>query len=106
MSCRYRWFTIAAVSCQLVFAFLLLTNGLRVRAQDLPPLSADGPSQPASYSKGQGEEATIRAVSQEKHGDVWTLRGNAEIDYKDLILHADQIPYTHSTADALSAAHT
>ncbi len=105
MSCRYRWFTIAAVSCQLVFAFLLLTNGLRAHAQDLPPLSADGPPQPASYSKGQGEEATIRAVSQEKHGDVWTLRGNAEIDYKDLILHADQITYNDATGDAVATGN-
>src|SRR5216684_6291670 len=105
MSCRYRWFTIAAVSCQLVFAFLLLTNGLRAHAQDLPPLSADGPSQPASYSKGQGEEATIRAVSQEKHGDVWTLRGNAEIDYKDLILHADQITYNDATGEAVATGN-
>ena len=38
MNCRYRWFTITAVPCQLVFAFLLLTNGLRLQAQDLPVL--------------------------------------------------------------------
>ena len=105
MNCRYRWFTITAVPCQLVFAFLLLTNGLRLQAQDLPVLSAEAPSPPVSYSKKPQEEATIRAVQQEKHGDVWNLRGDAEIDYKDLILHADQITYNDATGEAVATGH-
>jgi len=105
MNCRYRWFTITAVHCQLVFAFLLLTNGLRLQAQDLPVLSAEAPPPPVSYSKKPQEEATIRALQQEKHGDVWTLHGDAEIDYKDLILHADQITYNDATGEAVATGH-
>jgi LPS-assembly protein len=104
MSCRYRWFTIAAASCQLVFAFLVLTNGLRAQAQELPVISAEAPPAVA-YSKKPEERATIRAIQQEKHGDVYNLRGDVEIDYKDLVLRADQATYNDATGDVIATGH-
>jgi LPS-assembly protein len=106
MSCRYRWFTIAVASCQLIFAFVLLTNRLRAQEPMQAMASADpSGTPPVSYSKGPGEQATIRAIHQEKHGDIWTLRGDAEIDYRDLVLHADQITYNDATGDAVATGH-
>ncbi|HZR29155.1 MAG TPA: LPS assembly protein LptD [Terriglobales bacterium] len=105
MSC-YRWFTIVGASCQLIFAFLLLTDGLRAQQPMQAFTSADASgTPPVSYSKALSEEATIRAIHQEKHGDIWTLRGDAEIDYKDLVLHADQITYNDATGDAVATGH-
>ncbi|MCI0401937.1 MAG: LPS assembly protein LptD, partial [Acidobacteria bacterium] len=41
----------------------------------------------------QGEEVIIRAREQEKAGEVFHLRGEAEIRYRDFIFRADQVTY-------------
>ncbi|MFY9844635.1 MAG: LPS assembly protein LptD [Terriglobales bacterium] len=61
---------------------------------------------PASAaSKQTEEEATIRAVHQEKDGSIYHLRGEAEIDYRTYILHADQITYNADTGDSELEGH-
>jgi LPS-assembly protein len=51
------------------------------------------------------EEATIRAVEQEKDGPIYHLRGKAEIDYRTYILHGDRITYNSDTGDSELEGH-
>ena len=53
----------------------------------------------------KGTPITIHAQQQEKQGDLYTLRGEAEIDYQDYILHADRITYNAATGDVEAAGH-
>lgn len=48
---------------------------------------------------------TIRAREQEKAGDVYTLRGDVEIDFRDMTLHADEISYNQTSGDATATGH-
>ncbi len=47
----------------------------------------------------------MRAVQQEKEGSIYHLRGEAEIDYRTYILHADQITYNADTGDSELEGH-
>lgn len=51
------------------------------------------------------EEVTIRAVQQEKDGFIYHLRGEVEIDYRNYILHADQVTYNADTGDSELEGH-
>ncbi len=47
----------------------------------------------------------MRAVEQEKDGSIYHLRGDAEIDYRTYILHADEITYNSDTGDSELEGH-
>ena len=47
----------------------------------------------------------MRAVQQEKDGSIYHLRGAAEIDYRNYILHADEITYNADTGDSEQEGH-
>jgi LPS-assembly protein len=100
MFTRSRIFITAALVCHL-----LLWRGI-VTSQTLPPANgakaADFPTAPTANTE---EEATIRAVEQEKEGSIYHLRGKAEIDYRTYILHADQITYNSDTGDSELEGH-
>jgi LPS-assembly protein len=100
MFTRSRIFITAALVCHL-----LLWRGI-VTSQTLPPAigakSADFPTAPTANAE---EEATIRAVEQEKDGSIYHLRGKAEIDYRTYILHSDQITYNSDTGDSELEGH-
>ena len=53
----------------------------------------------------KGTPITIHAQQQEKQGDLYTLRGEAEIEYQDYILRADRITYNAATGDVEAAGH-
>ncbi|MGE0407427.1 MAG: LPS-assembly protein LptD, partial [Candidatus Korobacteraceae bacterium] len=58
---------------------------------------------PAPYpgsAPGQEDGATITARQQEKNGDLYTLRGDVEIHYRDLVLRAEEITYDAATGQA------
>lgn len=73
----------------------LLLLPLLVHAQQ--PAQAPA-SAPASLSV-PGEEVTIKAREQEKMGNIYTLRGDVEIDFRSYILRADEIIYNQDTGD-------
>jgi LPS-assembly protein len=52
---------------------------------------------PASAGFAQGEEVTIKAREQEKQGNIYTLRGDVEIDFRTYVLRADEIIYNAET---------
>lgn len=68
---------------------------------------AQTPAQPAAQKQSasplsrfaQGEEVTIKAREQEKQGNVYTLRGDVEIDFRNYILRADEIVYNQETGE-------
>ena len=66
-------------------------------AQDQPAASSS--SLPITNISERGEPITIRAREQEKSGDLYTLRGDVEIEFRDMTLHADAITYNHATGN-------
>jgi LPS-assembly protein len=52
-----------------------------------------------------GVPVTIRAREQEKEGDVFTLRGDVEIDYQEYVILADHVIYNSATADLKADGH-
>src|SRR5580658_10012857 len=109
MITRFRIFITAAWVCHL-----LLAPGI-VTSQTLPPTSATvstpenapvtAPVLPTAPVGQTEEPVTIRAVQQEKDGSIYHLRGQSEIDYRNYILHADQITYNSDTGDSELEGH-
>jgi LPS-assembly protein len=109
MITRSRIFITAAWVCHL-----LLAPGI-VTSQTLPPTSATvstpenapvtAPVLPTAPVGQTEEPVTIRAVQQEKDGSIYHLRGQSEIDYRNYILHADQITYNSDTGDSELEGH-
>ncbi len=52
-----------------------------------------------------GVPVRIRANEQKKQGDIWSLTGEVEIDYRDYILRADRITYDAQTEIAQAEGH-
>ncbi len=109
MITRSRIFITAALLCHL-----LLARGI-VTSQTLPPAAATvsasesapatAPPLPAAPAGQTEEPITIRAVQQEKDGSIYHLRGGVEIDYRNYILHADQVTYNADTGDSELEGH-
>ena len=109
MITRYRIFITTALLCHL-----LLASGI-VTSQTLPPAAATvstpasapaiAPTLPTAPASQTEEPVMMRAVQQEKDGSIYHLRGEAEIDYRNYILHADQITYHADTGDSELEGH-
>jgi LPS-assembly protein len=52
-----------------------------------------------------GEETTICAIQQEKDGDIYKLRGEAEIHYGSYVLRADEVTYNSDTGQTIASGH-
>ena len=53
----------------------------------------------------RGLPVKIAAREQGKRGDVWTLTGEVEIDYRDYIVRADKITYNEATSIVEATGH-
>jgi len=53
----------------------------------------------------QGVPVRITAREQGKRGDVWTLSGEVEIDYRDYIVRADKVTYNEATSVVEATGH-
>jgi LPS-assembly protein len=53
----------------------------------------------------QGTPVKIVAREQGKRGDVWTLTGDVEIDYRDYIIRADKVTYNEATSEVEATGH-
>ncbi|MGO9210597.1 MAG: LPS-assembly protein LptD [Terriglobales bacterium] len=95
----------AAFVCHLVLAHSVVTSQLLPAA---PPGAAAGnapqvaPSVPPPRPR---EEVIIKAREQEKSGDIYKLRGEAEIDYRNRVLRADEVTYDDATGEATASGH-
>lgn len=95
---RNRLGTTAALLCHLVVGLLLVTSRLlagQINAADTQPL-------PRTDS---GDQVTIRAREQEKTGDLYKLRGEVEIDFRNLVLHADEATYDAGTGQVTATGN-
>lgn len=92
MTGRTRTYSTACALCLL--CILVLPFSRAMHAQTLPPPAFE-----------VTEEVTIKARSQEKRKDVYTLRGDVEITYKDFILRADEITYDSATGQVTAGGN-
>jgi LPS-assembly protein len=109
--------TLCGLFCRLVAA-QTVTN-------ELPP-SANGPQRPARQSGATPDQAAssdripvaqvvppvdrgvpvkITAREQAKRGDLWTLSGDVEIDYREYIVRADKVAYNEATSIVEADGH-
>jgi LPS-assembly protein len=102
MITRSRIFITAALLCHLLLADSIVTS------QTLPP-SDEKARQSTSLpvvANGQSEEpVTIRGIHQEKDGSIFHLKGEGEIDYRNYVLHGDEITYNSDTGDSQLEGH-
>ncbi|MGA7687331.1 MAG: LPS assembly protein LptD [Terriglobales bacterium] len=103
MTTRSRIIITAALLCHLLLAAPLVTS--QTPASQTPSLADGGNPMPSAAGSQVEEEATIRAVEQEKTGVIYHLRGKAEIDYRSYILRADAITYNSDTGDSDLQGH-
>jgi LPS-assembly protein len=52
-----------------------------------------------------GEEVTIRAREQEKVGNVYSLRGDVEIFFRNFVFRADEIRYDQDSGELTATGH-
>jgi LPS-assembly protein len=55
--------------------------------------------------KRPGEDVTIEAREQEKIGDVYKLRGNVVIHFRNYVVQADDVSYNDATGDLTASGH-
>ena len=87
MTVRNRFLNTALLLCHLLFCHLLVTSQLR-------------PAEPLAT-----EEVTIAADQQEKIGDVYQLRGNVHITFREYDIRADEITYNAASGDVTASGH-
>ena len=91
MICRQRTYSTGIAVLHLFLAVLLFTTGLR--AQSL------------NVSGSSSEPVTIKAKEQEKKKNIFNLRGDVEITYKDYTLRADEVSYDTDTGQITATGH-
>lgn len=91
MTFRNRIFITVVLLCHLFLMPVLVISQLQPEDAENPPAQA-GANFPADV-QDNGDQATIKAREQEKQGNVYTLRGDAEIDYRNYVLRADRMTY-------------
>ncbi len=94
------WLSITALLvCHVLLAPPVVTS-------QLPPESRAQSTPAVEFSTNPpGEPVTIKAREQEKDGDVFKLRGDVEIDFRDVVFHGDEITYNAKTGDVTASGH-
>ena len=89
--------------CHLLLLCLLLTSGLL--AQEAPSEQLSIPQSAKTTAGKAGQEVDIQAVTQEKIGDVYKLRGNVVIHFRNFVINADDVTYNDATGDVVAQGH-
>ena len=115
MTLRIRFLITALFLCHQVPAHALVTSQLLQDPQPVPSSSAQQPGQDAAESSStacatqalaqERDAVTICALQQERDGDLYKLRGNAEIHYRSYVLRADELTYDSNTGEASANGH-
>jgi LPS-assembly protein len=119
MMTRREILIMAARVCHGLVALVLLTTQLHaqnVPAGSAPPSSVSSAKPAGATPKPEakkssppppkpGEPVTLSARRQEKHGDMYYLRGEAEADFRSYILRADEMTYNDDTGEATATGH-
>src|SRR5262245_6866918 len=80
----------ALLLCHLFLLGGVLTS--RLQAQTAAPTPVE-----LLAAESSGEPVTIKAKEQEKDGDVYRLRGDVEIEFRDYTVRAGEITYDAAT---------
>src|SRR5437588_262050 len=97
MKSRYKFVITAALVCHVFLgAPLVISQAQAVGAQAETKVQA---GKKPRISASEGEPVTIKAREQEKNGDIYTLRGEVEIEFRNSTLKADTITYNSSTGE-------
>ncbi len=117
MKLRIRFLITALFLCHQLPARSLVTSQL---LSEIPQSGAanatqekqESESEPAAETPCANRAVTqlndgtlICALQQEKDGDVYKLRGDVEIHYRDYILRADEVSYDSNTREATASGH-
>jgi LPS-assembly protein len=94
MISRTRFLITAAFVCHLLLAHSLVTSQLRSE-----PNSGEKPLTIVSPD-ATTEDVRVSAITQEKDGPVFKLRGAAEVHYRSYVLYADEMTYHSDTGEA------
>ena len=104
---RNRFGITAGFICHLLLAPSIVTSQLLPAAQPGAAPAGPTPTQasPSLPPSRPREEVIIKAREQEKSGDVYKLRGDAEVDYRKLVLRADEATYDDATDEVIASGH-
>ena len=125
MSARKSILNTTVILCHWIFVCMLLTSPLHAQTQVDEPstLTTSSPEKALPASSGEtaflpvqpktinprptptGEPITIRAIRQEKHGELYHLNGNVEIEFRGDRLQADDMTYDDTTAEVFAQGH-
>jgi LPS-assembly protein len=103
MISRTRFLITVAFVCHLLLAPHLVTSQLRsastgTSSASIQPLLSD----PAVSRE---EDVRIQAITQEKDGPVYKLRGHVEVRYETYSLYADEMTYNSDTGESSGEGH-
>jgi len=107
MRSQLKFVITAAVLCHLFQGVPLVISQARPEtpsAQQAAPI----PVQPGSkfhVSATEGEPLIIKANQQEEQGDVYTLRGDVEMEFRGYTLRADTVTYDRASGNATAEGH-
>jgi LPS-assembly protein len=114
MTLRTKFLIMVLFLCHHLLAWSLVTSqlpsGSDPRAGSVAQgKESTGKSTNAACSVQAGQQdpdsATICADSQEKIGNTYKLRGNAEIHYRTYVLRADELTYNSDTGEVTATGH-
>lgn len=107
----------ALLLCHYVPARALVTTRLLVA--NLAETGAEKPQAGSEGRRGEtsktpcateaatetSQETTICAIQQEKVGNLYKLRGDVEIHYRNYVLRADEVTYNSDSGEATASGH-
>src|ERR1035438_7426272 len=118
MTLRTRFLITALFLCHQLLAAALVTSRLRSEISDSTAATSAAQKAQKGEAAASGtpcarqaatqdsDSATICADDQqEKTGNVYKLRGNAEVHYRTYILRADEITYDSDSGEATAKGH-
>jgi LPS-assembly protein len=118
MTLRTRFLITALFVCHQLLAAALVTSQLRSEISDSTAATSAAQKAQKGEAAASGtpcarqaatqdsDSATICADDQqEKTGNVYKLRGNAEVHYRTYILRADEITYDSDSGEATAKGH-
>ncbi len=104
MISRTRFLITAAFVCHLLLSPRLVTSQL-LASPNQENATSQGSSATGAPTAIPGEEVRIEAITQEKDGSIYKLRGHVAIRYGSYTLYADEITYDDNTGEATGEGH-
>jgi LPS-assembly protein len=116
MTLRTRFLITALIVCHQLLAVGLVTSQWHSAADQGPASAGQGDGGKTAAVEAANpcpnravtqlnDGTLICAIQQEKQGDIYKLRGDAEIHYRTYILRADEIIYDSNSGEATASGH-